>query len=35
MTFCIDEGEGVVFMVDYDDGCGVVVFLGCHAGPMD
>jgi hypothetical protein len=28
-------GRGGIFMVDYDDGCGVMVFLGCHAGPMD
>ena len=29
------DGDGVPFMVDYEDGCGVVVLLGCHAGPMD
>ena len=22
-------------MIDYDDGCGIVLFLGGHAGPMN
>ena len=33
--FCVGDSEGVFFMIDNDDGCGVVVGLGCHAGPVD
>ena len=32
MHFCMGDGEGVLFMIDYDDGCGVVVFTGYHVG---
>ena len=28
------RGDGVLFMIDCNDGCGVVVCLGCHASPM-
>lgn len=33
--FCMGDGEGVIFMIDYDDGCGVVGFLGCHTCPVN
>ena len=28
-------GEDILFMMDYYDGCGVMVCLGYHASPMD
>ena len=32
---CMVDRKGVLFMVDYDDGCGVLVFMGCNLGPVD
>ena len=29
--FCMGDRKKNLFMVDHDDGCGVIVFLGCHA----
>lgn len=33
--FCMGDEEKVIFMVNYDDGCDVVVLLGCQVGPMN
>ena len=28
-------GRVCFFVIDYDDGCGIMIDLGCHAGPID
>ena len=34
MCICMCDWEGILFMIDYNDGCGIAVFLGSHASPM-
>lgn len=33
-VYVVDR-EGVLFVIQYDDGCGNLMFLGFHPGPMD
>jgi hypothetical protein len=35
VVFYIGEREEIVFRVDYDDSCGVMVVLSCHVDQMD